>query len=97
MASIDFSDILNAASNDNDSTPPTPPTTSFSPAEQHYKDNNSTMILLATMSIGARDDDGHLLIDPNKAPWDKLPKKQIKPTLDLLCEEIKRRWAANEG
>ena len=50
------------------------------------------MILLATMSIGVHDDGGHLLIDPNKAPWDKLPKKQIKPTLDLLREEIKCRW-----
>ncbi len=45
------------------------------------------------MSIGARDDDGHPLNDPDAAPWDKLPKKQIKPTLDVLQQEIKRRWS----
>ena len=90
MASIDLNDVLDAASDDADSTPPSPPTTLLSPAEQHYQDNNRTMILLATMCIGVRDDDGLLLIDPDIAPWDKLPKKQKKPTLDLLREEIKR-------
>ncbi len=38
------------------------------------------------------DDDGLVLIDPDAAPWNKLPKKQIKPTSDLLSVEFKRRW-----
>jgi hypothetical protein len=63
-----------------------------SPAEQHYVEKCRTMLSLATMCIGALDDDGLALIDPNAMPWNKLPKKQIKPASDLLRVEINRRW-----
>ena len=52
------------------------------------------MLSLATMSIGARDEDGLPLIDCDLVPWNKIPKKQIKPGSDLLRAEIKRRWQA---
>ena len=70
----------------------TPP--SLSPSEQHYVDNSRTMLSLATMSIGARDEDGLPLIDCDLVPWNKMPRKQIKPGSDLLRAEIKRRWQA---
>ena len=50
------------------------------------------MLSLATMSIGALDNDGQSLIDPDAAPWNKFPKKQIKPGADVLRAKIKRRW-----
>ena len=50
------------------------------------------MLSLATMSIGAIDDDGQPLLDTDAAPWSKFPKKQIKPGADVLRAEIKRRW-----
>ncbi len=59
-----------------------------SPAEQHYVEKCGTMLSLATMCIGALDNDGLALIDPNAVPWNKLPKKQIKPASNLLRVEI---------
>ena len=50
------------------------------------------MLSLASMSIGVVDNDGQPLIDPDTAPWNKFPKQQIKPSLNLLCAEIKRQW-----
>ncbi len=50
------------------------------------------MLSLAIMSIGALDDDGQPLLDTDAAPWNKFPKKQIKPGADILRADIKRRW-----
>jgi hypothetical protein len=56
----------------------------LSPSEQYCIDSNGTMLSLSTLSIGALDNNGH----PYADPWHKLPKKQIKPGLDLLRAEI---------
>jgi len=58
---------------------------------QYYVDNNSrTMLLLSTWSISASDNVKLPLIDPDAAPWNKFPKKQVKPALlGLLHAKIK--------
>ncbi len=63
-----------------------------SPAEQFYLDNNQSMLLLATLSIGARDARGLPLIDVQNDPWNKIPKKTIKLSMDALCAEIRCCW-----
>ena len=100
-ASMDLTDILDDAfisRTDDHDEPPHP--SLLSPAERHFVDNNRTMLSLVTMCIGAVDDDGLQLIDPDAEPWDKYPKKHVKPASDILRAEIKRRWSAysnNEG
>jgi hypothetical protein len=37
------------------------------------------MLLLSTWSISASDNVKLPLIDPDAAPWNKFPKKQVKP------------------
>jgi hypothetical protein len=64
----------------------------YSPAKQFYLDNNWSMFLLATLSINVRDASGLPLIDVQNDPWNKIPKKSIKPLLDALCTEIQRCW-----
>jgi hypothetical protein len=63
-----------------------------SPTECHYVDNNRMLLSFTTMCIGALDNDGLVLIDPDATPWNKLPKKHIKVASDVLCVEIKQRW-----
>jgi hypothetical protein len=66
-ASMDLTDILNGASGiprANDYEEP-PPSLCVSPAENHFIDNNRTMLSLAAMCIGALDNDGLQLVDPD--------------------------------
>ena len=92
MASLDLTNVLEAASSSDDDDDAISSHSLLSQAEQYYVDNSRTMLLLALMSIGALDVNGPPLIDPDAAPWTKFPKKQIKPGSDLLHAKIKRRW-----
>ncbi len=96
-ASMDLTDILNGASGiprANDYEEP-PPSLCVSPAENHFIDNNRTMLSLAAMCIGALDNDGLQLVDPDAAPWNQFPKKQVKPASDILRAEMMRRWTTS--
>jgi hypothetical protein len=62
-----------------------------SPAKQFYLDNNRSMLSLATLSICARDESGLPLLGVQNDPWKKIPKKTIKPSLEALRAEIRRR------
>ena len=68
MASLDLTDVLeDTSSRDDDDDADAPPPV-ISPAEKYYVDSSRTMLSLATMSIGAIDDDGQPLLDTDAAP-----------------------------
>ena len=60
-----------------------------SPAKRYYMDNNCSMLSLATIAIGALDNNNQPFIVVNAASWNNIPKKSIKPSLDALRMEIK--------
>jgi hypothetical protein len=55
-----------------------------SPAEQFYLDNNWSMLLLATLSIGAIDENGLPLLDVQNDPWKKY-QKNLSSRRWMLC------------
>ena len=96
MAGMDLTDIFDDASGSRADGEETCPSL-LSPTEQQFVDNNRTMLLLATMCIGALDNNGLPLIDPDTAPWNQFPKKHVKPASDILRAEIRCQWSANSN
>jgi hypothetical protein len=62
----------------------------LSPAAQHYLEKYYSIKILFAMSIGQTNEAGDDLVDITKEPWSTL-KKNVKPSLNTLINEIKRR------
>jgi hypothetical protein len=56
---------------------------------------NNCIRILVVLTQGLKKEDGSDHIDMKKEePWKSIPKIEIKPTLDMLREEIKRHHNA---
>ena len=50
-------------------------------SEQHYKDNNNSLRILAVMCHGINTNDGCEILDFNKDPWTSLKVSTYRPSL----------------
>lgn len=63
--------------------------------ELAYIAGNNSIRTLVVLTQGLKKEDGSDLIDiKDEQPWKSIPKIEIKPTLDMLKEEVKRRHKA---
>ena len=65
-------------------------------AENNYcNNNNNTLRICITMSIGLTDDVGRPLFDPKQAPWSSqhVKVKEWKPKSADLCSEVVCHWS----
>jgi hypothetical protein len=65
------------------------------PAERHYIEKGYKKQILYVMCIGMKDSTGAPLIDLAVAPWSRLKKTEVKPSLKDLVDEIGRRSPIN--
>jgi hypothetical protein len=69
----------------------------LSPTEEHYLIKGNSKKTLFVMAIGLKDACGNELVDNTKPPWSKLTKKDVKPLLKDLIEEINRRSSCTKA
>ncbi len=61
-------------------------------AEEQYLKHCCTVEALVTICIGLKRDDGSDLINENEEPFVGMKKREFKPKLDTLRDEVDRRW-----
>ena len=72
----------------------TPNKDAISVASEYYNRNGYSKALLFAMAIGMKEATGDAdLLQLDKEPWSKMPKKDAKPKKDVILNEIRRRCA----
>jgi hypothetical protein len=64
-------------------------------SDQHYKNNNNSLRILAVMCRGIKNNNGGEFVDFNAEPWNSLNHSTYRPSLAEWRSEVKRRSKAN--
>ena len=87
--SSESSSDLNRTTTNDDPVVTTPTNDANREAQEYYNKNNYSKAVLFAMAIGMKEATGDAdLLQLDKEPWCKMPKKDIKPTKEVLLKEI---------
>ena len=64
-------------------------------SDQHYKNNNNSLRMLAVMCRGIKNSDGVEMVDFDVDPWNSLNKSTYRPSSAEWRSEVRRRSKAN--